>query len=130
MATASSHKRMRHEARANAEADTSNVETPGGLTPSSFAAAALVLGGIALLQPELIPGMAIGAAVALFSGSMPNLAAGLRPMAKAAVRAAYNAAEVIAEATEEIQDLVAEARAEHENPPSSGEEQHEPHITH
>ena len=127
MATTNSHKRVRPEPRATEEAATSDAQTAGDVTANSLATTALVLGGIALMQPELIPGMAIGAAVALLSGRMPNLAAALRPMVKTAVKAAYSAAEVIAEATEEIQDLVAEARAEHENPPSSTEE---PHITH
>lgn len=129
MATGNSHKPMGPEAGAGAETQTSDGETHG-LTAGSLATTALVLGGIALAQPELIPGMAIGAAVALFSGRMATLGEVLRPMAKAAVKAAYSAAEAIAEATEELQDLVAEARAEHENPPSSGEEPSEPHITH
>ncbi len=46
----------------------------------------------------------------------------LRP----ALKAAYSAAEVVAQAAEEIEDMVAEARAEHEQPPSK----EAPHMTH
>jgi hypothetical protein len=93
----------------------------------SLATTAMVLGGIALLQPELIAGMAVGAGVALLSGRMPKIAVNtLRPAVKAAVQAAYSAVEVVAQAAEEIQDMVAEARSEHEQPPAK----EEPHITH
>ena len=47
----------------------------------------------------------------------------MRPVVKAAVQAAYGAAEVVARATEEIQDMVAEARSEHEPAPSKPESQ-------
>ena len=93
----------------------------------SLATTAMVLGGIALFQPELLAGMAVGAGVALLSGRMPKIALNtLRPALKAAVQAAYSAVEVVAQAAEEIQDMVAEARSEHEQP--QGKE--EPHITH
>jgi len=93
---------------------------------SSLATTALVLGGIALLQPELIAGMAIGAGVTLLSGHLPKISDALRPALKAAVKAAYSAAETVAQAAEDIQDMVAEARAEHEHLPPK----EEPHITH
>jgi hypothetical protein len=93
----------------------------------SLATTALVLGGIALLQPELLTGMALGAGVALLSGRMPKIAATtLRPALKAVVQAGYSAIEVVAQAAEEFQDMVAEARAEHEQPATK----EEPHITH
>ncbi len=93
----------------------------------SLATTALVLGGIALLQPELLTGMALGAGVALLSGRMPKIAANsLRPALKAVVAAGYSAIEVVAQAAEELQDMVAEARAEHEQPAAK----EEPHITH
>jgi hypothetical protein len=94
---------------------------------SSLATTALVLGGIALLQPELLAGMAVGAGVTLLSGHLPKITDALRPAFKAAVKAAYTAAEVVALAAEEVQDMVAEARAEHEQAPPPKEE---PHITH
>jgi|SRR5579885_2562739 len=93
----------------------------------SLATTAMVLGGIALLQPELLTGMALGAGVALLSGRLPKIAVStFRPAVKAAVQAAYGAMELMAQAAEELQDMVAEARAEHEQPPTK----EEPHITH
>jgi hypothetical protein len=91
-----------------------------------LATTALVLGGIALLQPELATGIAVGAGVTLLSRHLPKITNALRPGIKAAVRAAYSAAEMIAHAAEEMQDMVAEARAEHVQDPSS----EETHITH
>jgi uncharacterized membrane protein len=93
----------------------------------SLTTTAMVLGGIALLQPELLTGMALGAGVALLSGRLPKIAVStFRPAVKAAVQAAYSAMEVVAQAAEELQDMVAEARAEHDQPPAK----EEPHITH
>jgi len=86
----------------------------------------LVLGGIALLESELLAGMAVGAGVTLLSSHLPKITDALRQALKAAVRAAYTAAEVVALTAEEIQDMVAEARAEHEQAPSK----EEPQITH
>jgi hypothetical protein len=97
--------------------DRSQAEIAGETT-TSFVTTALVLGGIALLQPELMAGMAVGAGIVLLSGHMPKVTEALRPALKAAVEVAYSAAEVVARATEELQDMVAEARAEHEPPPS------------
>ncbi len=116
------HAEHRHVATGTADAGATEETT----SANSLATTALVLGGIALLQPELITGMAIGAGVTLLSGHMPKLGDALRPALKAAVKAAYTAAEVVAQAAEEFQDMVAEARAEHE--PAPPKEQ--PHITH
>ncbi len=116
------HAAHRHNATGAAHTEEATESSAG-----SLATTALVLGGIALIQPELIAGMAVGAGVALLSGHLPKLADALRPALKAAVKAAYSAAEVVAQAAEEIEDMVAEARAEHEQPPPSKEE---PHMTH
>ncbi|MGO9056130.1 MAG: hypothetical protein ACLQU2_01890 [Candidatus Binataceae bacterium] len=118
------HGEKRRHATAPADADVSGEAIASAA--GSLATAALVLGGIALLQPELIPGMALGAGVALLSGRMPKIAGALRPALKAAVQAAYSAAEVVAQAAEELQDMIAEARAEHEEGPSKPQ----PPLTH
>ncbi len=82
--------------------------------PSWLTTAALIGVG-ALIEPELLAGMAIGAGIVLVSKWMPDLVGGvLRPVVKTVVKAGYAAAEVISEATEEVQDMAAEARAEHE----------------
>jgi hypothetical protein len=68
--------------------------------------------GVALISTELIPGMIIGVAAALLPGIGPKL----RPLLKSTVRAGYSMVqktrEMVAEATEQVQDVVAEARAE------------------
>jgi hypothetical protein len=69
--------------------------------------------GVALISTELIPGMLIGVAAAFLPGIGPKL----RPLFKSTVRAGYSAMlktrEMVAEATEQMQDVVAEARADH-----------------
>jgi hypothetical protein len=71
--------------------------------------------GVALISTELIPGMLIGLAAAFLPGMGPKL----RPLLKSTVRAGYSAVqktrELVAEASEQMQDAVAEARAEHES---------------
>jgi hypothetical protein len=79
------------------------------------AATIVVVGaGVALISAELLPGMLIGVAAAFLPGIGPKL----RPMFKSTVRAGYAAVrktrEMVAEATEQMHDAVAEARADHE----------------
>jgi len=68
--------------------------------------------GAALISTELIPGMLIGVCAAFLPGLGPKL----RPLFKSSVRAGYAAVrktrELYAEATEQVQDVVAEARAD------------------
>ena len=83
-------------------------------------ATTLVAGvAIAVLAPELLPGMAIGVAALLAPKILPRLGFAVRPLVKSAVRAGYAAAaatrEMVAEAGEQVQDMVAEARAEQDN---------------
>lgn len=90
----------------------------GAQTPSLLTSAALIGIG-ALIEPELLAGMAIGAGIVLVSRWFPNIVGDLvRPVARTAVKAGYAAAtaarEVVAEVTEEVEDLMAEARAERE----------------
>src|ERR671918_1083137 len=71
---------------------------------------------VALIKPELLPGMAVGVAAALGPKLLPVVASLLRPVVKTAVRAGYATAVatrgVVAEAGEQVQDLIAEARAD------------------
>jgi hypothetical protein len=68
--------------------------------------------GAALISTELIPGMLIGVAAALLPGIGPKM----RPFLKSTVKAGYNAVrktrEMMAEASEQVQDMLAEAKAE------------------
>jgi Protein of unknown function (DUF5132) len=88
----------------------------GGLGRPLLTTAA-VIGVAAFFQPELLAGMAIGAGVALSSSLLPNLVGGtLRPIVKTALKAGYTAAslarEMASEASESMQDIMAEARME------------------
>jgi hypothetical protein len=70
--------------------------------------------GVALISAELLPGMIIGVAAAF----LPGVSKKMKPLLKSTVRAGYSAVrktrEMMAEATEQMHDMVAEARAEHD----------------
>ena len=100
----------------NSEIQEGELLEEGGSTMTTT----LVTGAaLAIFAPELLPGMAIGVAAMLAPRLLPSLAVALRPLVKTAVRAGYAAAattrELAAEAGEQVQDMVAEARAEQEN---------------
>ncbi len=74
----------------------------------------------ALIEPELLAGMAIGAGIVIASKWLPNIVEDLvRPIARTAIKAGYAATEaareVVAEVTEQVEDLMAEARAKRES---------------
>jgi hypothetical protein len=68
--------------------------------------------GVALISAELLPGMILGVAAALLPGIGPKM----RPFLKSTVKAGYSAVrktrEMMAEASEQVQDMLAEAKAE------------------
>ena len=74
--------------------------------------------GAALIEVELIPGILIGIAAMLAPKLVPQLGSALRPLVKSAVRAGYamvdKGRELAAETSEQLQDIVAEVKAEHE----------------
>ena len=87
------------------------------LDSRSMLTTAALISVAALIEPELLVGMAIGAGVAMASNWLPDLVGGtVRPIVKTAIKAGYAAAsmarEAVAEASEGVQDIVAEARAE------------------
>ena len=87
------------------------------LVSRSILTTGALIGVAALLQPELLVGMAVGAGIAMASNWLPDLVGGtVRPLVKTAIKAGYAAAtmarEMLSEASESVQDLVAEARAE------------------
>ena len=76
-----------------------------------------LIGVTALIEPELLVGMAVGAGIAMASNWLPDLFGGtIQPLVKTAIKAGYAAAtmarEIISEASESVSDMVAEARAE------------------
>src|SRR5215472_798788 len=87
--------------------------------PTSTTTKAAVAAGVAvvILQPELLPVVAIGAGVALSPKLVPAAGRVFRSAAKAVIRTGFRVAhatqEIVAEAGEEVRDLVAESRPEH-----------------
>lgn len=90
-----------------------------GETGSVVTAAAIVVGA-ALIEVELIPGLIIGAGAILLGKIFPEIGSYVRPAIKGAVRAGFSmtqkAREVMAEASEQVHDLVAEVQHEQNQP--------------
>ena len=103
----------------------------------SLATTALVGIGVAVVEPELIPGMLIGAGAALAPKLLPTLGSIVRPLVKTIVKAGYVAVvsvrEMVAEAGEQMDDMLAEVRAEHQTSrahrPEAPEGQPQPQAT-
>ncbi len=78
--------------------------------------------GAALIESALIPGMIIGAAAILAPKFIPQVGERLRPLFKSTIRGAYKITEktreAFAEAHEQVQDIMAEAR--HEDAEAAG----------
>ena len=72
--------------------------------------------GVALFEVALLPGMVIGVAAMLAPRYVPKVGAVLTPMLRSSVRGAYKlgqkTSEMMAEAKEQVQDIVAEVDAE------------------
>jgi hypothetical protein len=72
--------------------------------------------GAALIEVSLIPGLVIGVAATLAPKVVPRLGTSMQPMIKSVVRGAYKfgrkTRETMAEAHEQVHDIVAEVRAE------------------
>jgi len=109
-----------------------NLPSPNGAAPSNGSAAsdqddmvakvaiAGAIGlGAALIEASLIPGILIGAAAVLAPKYLPGLRDGMRPLLKSTVRGVYKLSEktreALAEAQEQVQDIMAEARHEENN---------------
>jgi hypothetical protein len=92
--------------------DVLHRETP------NLATAALIGVGVAVLEPELIPGLLVGAGITLAPRLLPAIGTLLRPLVKVAVKTGYELTsglrETAAEVREQFEDMVAEAQAEHE----------------
>ena len=87
------------------------------LVSRSMLTTGALIGVAALIQPELLVGMAVGASIAMASNWLPDLVTGtVRPLVKTVIKAGYGAAtmarEMVSEASESVQDMLAEARAE------------------
>ena len=105
------HRNMEHR-----ETHVARPQGPQLMSRSMLTTGALI-GVAALIQPELLVGMAVGAGIAMASSWLPDLVGGtVRPLVKTAIKAGYTAAtmarEMVSEATECVLDIVAEARSE------------------
>jgi uncharacterized protein DUF5132 len=78
----------------------------------------VVAAGVALFEVALLPGMVIGVAAMLAPKYVPKMGAALTPMFKSTVRGAYKfgqkTREMVAEAKEQVHDIVAEVHAEND----------------
>jgi hypothetical protein len=98
--------------------DESAVAEPTG-SSEDFTVAAATVGiicvGAALFEAALIPGMVIGVAAMLVPKALPRLGAAVEPAFRGAVRGTYKlgqkARHIIAEAEEQVNDIVAEEKA-------------------
>jgi hypothetical protein len=76
----------------------------------------IVAVGVALFEVALLPGMAIGVAAMLAPKYVPKIGAALTPMLKSTVRGVskfgQRTREMMAEAKEQVHDIVAEVHAE------------------
>ena len=92
-------------------------EVSGG---ASLATSAALIAVGALLEPELLGGMLLGAGAVYAASNLPLIGGVVRPLVSTVVKAGYAAAmkanEMIAEMSEDVQDMVAEARTEYQEP--------------
>jgi hypothetical protein len=83
---------------------------------AGLAAAVAVGVGAALIEIELLPGILIGAGAVLLARRFPQIGQALKPAVKSAIGAGLamsdKARRVMAEASEQVQDVVAEVRSE------------------
>jgi hypothetical protein len=77
--------------------------------------------GVALIEVSLIPGMVIGLAAALAPKYVPGLRPLLKSTVRGAVKLAYKTRETISEASEQVQDIMAEAKLEDEDEAAASE---------
>jgi hypothetical protein len=102
-----------YDQRLSTESVQTNSEDPGDLFPM----VATVVGvGAAVFEAALLPGLVLGVAAMCVPRYFPEIGSALQPLFKSAVRGASRIAqktrEVVAEAHEQIQDIVAEVDAE------------------
>jgi hypothetical protein len=93
------------------------VTSESDLLNAGFATAAFVgLGAVVLRRSNLLPGILLGVGAMMAPRIFPDLEPALRPLIKSVLRAGYTAAgrakEVVAEAGEQFQDMIAEIRYE------------------
>ena len=106
-----SHEAEPHEGHAD------EAQDDNGLS-KAVATVAVVAVGAAVFEAALLPGIALGVAAVAAPKYLPRLAGALNPLFKSTVRGTYKLAqkskEMFAEAHEQVNDIVAEVKAENE----------------
>jgi hypothetical protein len=106
-------------------------ESESGLN-KVVATVAVVAIGAAVFEAALLPGIALGVAAVAAPKYLPRLAGALNPLFKSTVRGTYKLAqkskEVLAEAQEQVHDIVAEVKAESEATEAKGPAAKERHA--
>lgn len=82
---------------------------------AGLATAAVVGVGVALIEVALIPGILIGVAAMAFPKLLPSVTKSVKPMLRSAIKTGYTASqktrEWVAEAGEQVSDMMAEVRS-------------------
>jgi hypothetical protein len=90
---------------------------------ATAAAVAVVGVGVAVFEAALLPGVVLGVAAMLVPKVLPNVGAAIAPAVRSTVRGAYvlgqKTKEMVAEAQEHVNDIVAEVHAESAAAPSA-----------
>jgi hypothetical protein len=92
--------------------ETSEAAESNGDLAATVATIAVVGVGVALISAELIPGMLLGVAATLLPGVRGKVKPFFRHTVKAGYAAVRKTRELVAEAGEQFQDIVAEAKSE------------------
>lgn len=97
--------------------DAASEELPPDPTMLATVAAVGVVGvGVAVLEAALLPGVVLGVAAVAAPKYLPRLGSAITPLFRSAVRGVYMAGrktrEIVAEAQEQVHDIVAEVDSE------------------
>jgi hypothetical protein len=107
---------MRSTAAAEGHAPAPEAGNGGESLMVGAATVGVICVGAALFEAALIPGMVIGVAAMLAPKALPRVSGAIEPAFRTAVRGAYKvgqkARHAVAEAQEQVRDIVAEEKAQ------------------
>lgn len=109
----------------NAADDAAVDDLPPDPTMLATVAAVGVVGvGVAVLEAALLPGVVLGVAAVAAPKYLPRLGSAMTPIFRSAVRGVYMAGrktrEIVAEAQEQVNDIVAEIDSEDQHAAETG----------
>jgi hypothetical protein len=106
-------------------AERHDAPAPTDATAATVATVAVVGLGVAVFEAALLPGVILGVAAVWVPQYFPKMGAALEPVFRSTVRGAYKLTqktrELVAEAQEQVEDIVAEVHAEEDSAASSAE---------